>query len=430
MPMAQFIRRFKMGSNLIYNGNFSHGADSWFTTSGETVSASNGILTITKGDLYQDTRYLFPVANGRRYRLTFDLKVNTKDSHPWYIALRCYDNSRQHINISSVNRPISVQTTLASALANGNTTVTLTSGANWPTSRTYQRIGICNKLAWGYNRCTYSQPYASISGNTITLKTAWAGGSWPAGTKVAEFEDGGTYYYPLTIANANLPTDWTSYSCEFNGGNSMRYSCQYVQFGTLGYAMNYSLRNIRLECISDNQELDWENYNSDIKKTSIIEANHFNEVGAKIRYIKDTTAGSTVNTSNHWCEFKVINSVGENIAWGKDIKNESGTVYSNSHGTDGTVSSTYLDLSTGTRSAIIDLGYIEEIQKIHIWHYYPDGRTYYNNKTEVSVDGVNWWTVYSGQKPETPEGNEIIVTNKQAQLYHNGELKANQFYEI
>lgn len=422
-----------MSTNLIYNGDMSHGADSWYSSYGSgRTSASNGVLTVNGGDLYQDTKYLFPVANGRRYRLTFDLKINTKDSNAWYIALRIYDSNKQHIDIQSVNKVANTNTTLAAAVANGATTVKLTSSANWNSATSHHVLGICDQKAWGYNRLRLRAAYntSAISNNTLVLNSAWSLGSFAAGTPVACFLSGSTYYYPLIIYNANLPTDWTSYSCEFNGGDSMRYSGKYVQFGTLGYGMNYSIRNIKIECISDTQEIDWENYNSDIKKTSIIEANHFNEVGAKIRYIKDTTAGSTVNTSNHWCEFKVINSVGENIAWGKDIKNESGTVYSNSYGTDGTVSSTYLDLSTGTRSAIIDLGYIEEIQKIHIWHYYPDERTYYNNKTEVSVDGVNWWTVYSGQKPETPEGNEIIVTNKQAQLYHNGELKANQFYEI
>ena len=422
-----------MSENLIYNGDFSHGTDSW---SGNGITASNGVVTLT-GDIVQNTKYLIPVNSNYRYRLTYDLKVNTNDNaHPFYIALRCYDNNKQHIGIHLTNKAISsAETTLASTLNNGDTTVSLTSGANWPTSRTYQRIGICNKLAWGYKRASYSQSYQSIHGNTITLKSAWNGGSWPAGTKVAEFEDGSTYYYPQLIAYSNLPTDWTTYSVTFNGGNSMRYSCQYFQFGTLGYSHNYSFRNIRFECISEIQEKDWEKYDSDIKKVGVIKANHFNEVGAKIRYIKDWISGSTANTGNHWCEFEVINSANENIAWGKDLKYGSGTSQAGTHvnsvATDGVINSSYVSSSSGNNAwVMIDLGYVEEISKIHIWHYYPDGRTYYNNKTEVSVDGVNWWIVYSGQKPETSAGNEIIVTNSQAQLYYNGELKANQFYEI
>ena len=239
-----------MGYNLIYNGDFSKGTDSW---SGTNISASGGVLSL-KGDLVQNPAYMVPVSSGKRYRLTYDLKVNTKaSSGAFYIALRPYDSTKSHvISIAHTNKPFGAtkcNTTLASALANGDTTVTLTSGTDYPTSRTYQRLGICNKLAWGYNRCTYSQAYSSISGNVITLKAAWAGGSWAAGTKVSEFEDGSTYYSPHSLSNANLPTDWTTYTAEFNGGNSMRYSCQYFLFSTIGYSHEYSLRNLKIECI-------------------------------------------------------------------------------------------------------------------------------------------------------------------------------------
>ena len=411
--------------NLIYNGDFSQGTDSW---SGTNISISNGEVTL-KGDLSQDI--YIPVASNRRYKLTYDLKVLTKDSNSFYIALWPYDNMRQSINVSHANKAIaSAQITLASALANGDTTVTLTSGTNWPTSRTYQRIGICNKLAWGYKRCTYSQPYQSISGNIITLKTAWNGGSWAAGTKVAEFEDGGTYFYPHYLGNAALPTNWTTYTAEFNGGDSIRNTCQYIRFTTLGYTHTYQMRNIKLECISDEQYCPYEKSDISITKQGEIFANRFNEVGTKIRYVRDTTSGSTANTANHWCEFKVINSVGENIVWGRDVKNESGTIYSNPKCTDGIVDSGYTDLGSGTHSIIFDLGYTDNIEKIQIWHYYPDSRTYYNNITEVSADGTNWYTVYSGEKPETSAGNTIYLNPHQVQFFKAGTISAKNIYEI
>lgn len=421
-----------MGTNLIYNGNFANGTDSW---SGSGITASNGVVTVT-GGLSQNI--YVPVANGRKYRLTYDLKVNTNDgSHNFYIALCPYDSTKTFININTVYRPTSAsETTLGAALANGDTTVTLASGTNWPTSRTNQRIGICNKLAWGYKRNTYSQPYQSISGNVITLKAAWAGGSWAAGTKVTEFEDGSGYFYPHYITNANLPTDWTTYSVEFNGGDSMRYSCVYFTFYTLGYSHNYSMRNIKIECISDYQTLDAGTYtNAGLYRPAILKANHFNELGAKIRYIKDCTSGSTANTGNHWCEFEVFNSVGENIALGKNLTYGSGTTTSGTHvnsvATDGLINSSYVSAAGGTDGwVMMDLGFVEDVYKIKIWHYYPDGRTYYKNRTMVSVDGTNWWPVYQGEKPETSAGNEIIVTNNQAQLYRVGELKGYQFYEV
>lgn len=417
-----------MGQNLIYNGDFSHGTDSW---TGSGITASNGILTLT-GSLSQNIVYLVPVANNRRYRLTYDLKVNTNDgSNSFYIALQTYDNNKSHIAINTTNRVANTNTTLASELKNGDTTAVLTSSSNWNTATSHHVLGICDKKAWGYNRARLIIGYTTgtITNNTLNLKSAWNQGTIPAGTPVACFLSGGGYFYPHYLSNKNLPTDWTTYTVEFNGGNSMRYSCQYFRFSTLGYSHNYSMRNIKIECISDYQTIDWEQQNSDIKKIGIIEANHFNEVGAKIRYVRDSIAGNTVNSNNHWNEFKIINSIGENLAWGKTI-NVSGTSYANSVATDGLIDSSYIGPGSGTKVATIDLGYVEEIHKVHIWHYYPDGRTYYNNKVEVSADGTNWWTIYTGQKPETAAGNEILVTNSQAQIYRTGEIKANQFYEI
>ena len=414
-------------TNLIYNGDFSKGTESW---SGSNISVSNGVLSL-KGDLVQNINYAVPVANGRRYRLTFDLKFTTKTSSSFYIALIPFDNNKSSINIAHTNRAVRVSSTLASPVANGDTSVTITDATGWPTARTYQRVGICNKLAWGLERCTYSQSYSSISGNVITLKSAWAGGSFPAGTAVAEFEDSSTYYYPWSSSSANLPTEWKTYTVEFNGGNSIRYSCQYFQFSTLGYQHEYSMRNIKIECISDYQECPKYNYGITprINKSGIIEMGNYLECGVYARYIRDSITGNTVNSNNHWCEFDVINSVGENIALGKNIKiNE--TTYSNSVVTDGKIDSSYLPNGVGgTAVALIDLGYVENLSKIKIWHYYPDGRTYNNNVTEVSIDGVNWLTVYKGKKPETSSGNEIILSPLYGSIHKDGRGYFNEFIE-
>jgi len=48
------------------------------------------------------------------------------------------------------------------------------------------------------------------------------------------------------------------------------------------------------------------------------------------------------------------------------------------------------------------------VDKVVVWHYAADGRTYHNTKTQVSADGTNWTTVYdsavSGEYPETAAG--------------------------
>lgn len=419
-------------TNLLYNGDMSDGVTSWNTTAGASkISASNGILTVDTGDLYQDQNYAFPIAAGRTYRITYDLKINTKDTHPFYIALRPRDNAKTLITRASVYHPISgCNTTLAAALNNGDTTVTLTDGSKWPTSRTNQLIGICDKLAWGYNRCTKTAPYSTRDGNVITLKSAWSGGSYAAGTKVSEFEYGATYDYPQYISNANLPTEWQTYTCTFST-DTLMYSCQYVQFGTLGYSMNYSMRNIKVECIDNIQLNHFDKYKVDLTKQGVLKSSEFNDIGMPIRYVRDTIHGSTANTNNHWNEIEIYNYVGENIAWGKDVNG-----YANTVATDGIINSNYTGTQgqynvgdTGT-TITIDIGYIENIHKIKIWHYYLDGRTYYNNVTEVSVDGVNWYTVYSGQKPETAAGNEIILSANKTLFKKNGEVFANELIEL
>jgi len=413
-------------TNLLYNGDFSLGSDGW---SGTNISVANGVITMPGGSsIAMGPPHFIPVVNGRTYKITFDLKINTMATNKgFYIALQTYDNVRSHIVVAYTNKAISgCDTTLAAALNNGDTTVTLTDATKWPSTRTYQGIGICNKLAWGYNRCTYRQPYTSKSGNVLTLTSAWAGGSFPAGTKVSEFEAGSTYHYPLIISNSQLSTDWKSFECTFTGGNAQRYSCQYFIFSTLGEGHNYSMRNIRIEAIDEIQLNHDYKQDIDLTKQGVLQSSEFNDIGMPIRYVRDTINGSTANTANHWCEFEVYNHVGENIAWGRDVKVGT-TTYSNSVATDGIINSSYIQ---GNPTLTFDIGYIENIHKIKIWHYYPDGRTYYNNVTEVSSDGTNWITVYKGQKPETAAGNEIILTSPTAQMQKNGEVFCNNIIEL
>ena len=218
---------------------------------------------------------------------------------------------------------------------------------------------------------------------------------------------------------------------EFMGGNTMRYSTQFFQFGTLGYTHEYQIRNLRFECISDYQECDYidDAEKPQIYRTGVVSARSFDNAYMPVRYVRDTIAGSTANNGNHWCEFQIINDVGENLAWGKDVKYNTST-YANSVATDGIINSSYLTIGSGTTHAMIDLGYIAKISAIKIWHYYPDGRTYYGNVTEVSLDGENWVKVYSGQKPETATGNTILLPPKTASIYADGKILANDFIEL
>ncbi len=49
---------------------------------------------------------------------------------------------------------------------------------------------------------------------------------------------------------------------------------------------------------------------------------------------------------------------------------------------------------SGKASITLDLGKAYMVGMIHVLHYYADGRTYHNTKTEISEDGIKWKTVF------------------------------------
>ena len=50
--------------------------------------------------------------------------------------------------------------------------------------------------------------------------------------------------------------------------------------------------------------------------------------------------------------------------------------------------------TNGLQYVQIDLGATFPVNKVSVWHYNGDGRTYHNTKTQVSADGSNWTTVF------------------------------------
>jgi chromosome segregation ATPase len=133
----------------------------------------------------------------------------------------------------------------------------------------------------------------------------------------------------------------------------------------------------------------------------------------KIRYIRDYLNGSSANTSNHWIEIQAIVD-GQNVAQGKAVTASNGQ---SSLGviTDGNKTS-YVNVGSGLTWVQVDLGQVHEnVEYLHIWHYYADGRTYNDTKTQVSEDGVIWRTLFdssvTGKYKETSDGNVIPVNS-------------------
>ena len=150
------------------------------------------------------------------------------------------------------------------------------------------------------------------------------------------------------------------------------------------------------------------------------------EVGLPVRYIRDWANGSTSNTGNHWVEIEAY-SGGVNVALGKSATSPILT--------DGAVaSSPYYSQGSGLQSVQVDLGEVCIVEVINVRHYYADGRTYHNTKTEVSADGVNWVTVFDsaieGEYPETSAGNTIICRPQSFALGASGDAFIRELKEV
>jgi hypothetical protein len=152
----------------------------------------------------------------------------------------------------------------------------------------------------------------------------------------------------------------------------------------------------------------------DVRKVGYIPTN--------IRYIRDWINGSSANTSNHWVEIQAIDKTGTNVALGKTSTVNGHSATSTLTDGDTTSTSYYSDGATTLSNAIVDLGQLYTISQVKIWHYYADGRTYNNTKTEVSQDGQIWYPIFDsaveGTYVETSAGrtydlNNLGVTVKQ-----------------
>lgn len=137
------------------------------------------------------------------------------------------------------------------------------------------------------------------------------------------------------------------------------------------------------------------------------------------RYIRDWLGkGSTFNGQNHWIEIEA-HSNGVNVAEGKTAIVAAGAItgwFPPSFVTDGILGDFVEVIAAGEKAAIqVDLGELFDIDEIKIWHYYTDGRTYHDTRTEISEDGIKWRKVFDstieGEYQETSEGHSILLKN-------------------
>jgi hypothetical protein len=133
----------------------------------------------------------------------------------------------------------------------------------------------------------------------------------------------------------------------------------------------------------------------------------------EIRYVRDWCAGSDANPAGIWQEIQVFHN-GQNIALGILATSSVPLLGGTGIITNGIISEHEYSFSNAYGTPInvqIDLGQIYDVEKITVWHYNADGRTFKKTKTEVSQDGINWLTVFDsnieGTYAEPFEGKTI-----------------------
>lgn len=428
--------------NLIYNGMLelenADGFNNAQYTTEDNFRGSKGCLIATDSI---STKYMIPICNTDTYKMEFDIKFNSDLSGNKYYSLMPYDQYKNHIDITSINKYANTDTTLAKPLNNGDTTVTLTDASNWyaGNSSPTPYIGICDYPEFGTERARLFKAYNSIENNILTLQSAWAGGNIPAGTKVANFRPRNVEFYLGSVTPSTAPKEWKHYEYIFKGNNIRKFT-NYIKFAVI-WGSEYKICNMKLTNLTSPQTIE-SVYGQDItnlSKNYSFNSNQFSECMMPIRYIRDWCGGSNVNTSAHWVEIQAFNSTNQNIALGKSV-----TISATSQGqsitrvTDGDLtSSNYLGInqaSSDPKYVQIDLGFIENIEKIVIFHYYQDKRTYANTKTEVSSDGKTWYTIFDsnieGTYPETSTGHTIYMNINKFFINKNGKTYTNNIIEI
>jgi hypothetical protein len=224
------------GNNLVANGNGILGTlYNWNNVTGiyadVPVGAKQAFRSIGSGTQNNNsTSEFIPVNPNKKYYSSIAFKqLNAGVLARAYMYIAPYDGAGLSIQPTNYMEQANTRTTLALPLNNGDTTITLTSAANWWNSTSDHRSSI---IFWNWTDSfgktwppgTYSRYYwaaglwaaGGISGNVITLKSPWVGGNFAAGHIVGNGSSGASYLYPITPYP--VPESWTTYVGTLTGG--------------------------------------------------------------------------------------------------------------------------------------------------------------------------------------------------------------------
>lgn len=281
--------------NLIINGFGENGTnynfESW-VLDGESV--------YNNAPSYKHTGYgaqifvgdkLIPVDISKTYEFSMNLKADGTD--PIYLGWGEYDIDGHYISPENCIGFVETTTTLAKDLKNGDTVVYLSSASAWGNTSATWQLGL---IFWNYKDSTgYQYPvgiysrnvwldlytYANVnkSNNTITLKTAWNHGTFPAGTKVSQSDSSGWKYFNYVYNQP--PAEWDKTSLTISGVQSA--------YGYTPLNFNQATKYIRFVMLH--------NYGNGTSSTTYINSVKFSDVTTEKSIIAVTKRVTEAETS-------------------------------------------------------------------------------------------------------------------------------------
>jgi len=234
------------GTDLVTNGTGLLGNNTNFTASFD-FSATDAPVGATGSFVHKNGAAqsalideLIPYDPGKTYRFSFQMRQTLAGAvSRAYGFVAPYDATGLSVQPYHYMWITGTTTTLAQALNPGDTTIKLTSAANWygqtgkaAAGSTHWRSIIwwdyVDTLGKAWPAETYSRNWSNsdywadggvdLATNTITLKAPYAGVARPAGTKLSNGSSGGSYLYMPSLQNGVIPETWTAYADTFPGG--------------------------------------------------------------------------------------------------------------------------------------------------------------------------------------------------------------------
>lgn len=157
-----------------------------------------------------------------------------------------------------------------------------------------------------------------------------------------------------------------------------------------------------------------------------------NRIG--FRYVRYLGKGNSVNmtTATLLRELKVNLRDGSNVALGKTVTSGEATATGLANLTDGSLT-TSTNIGSGTYEtqwARVDLGQVyEAVNNITLWHDYTDLTKEFYFELQVSVDGINWITIYDtdadGSYKVSSAGFTFLVNQQRAVRQFATEIRQN-----